>query len=159
MSYFSDYPLKNNAPGTMNIDNKKEVVCWGTGQALREFLYVDDLAECCIHALEKWDPRSKNAPLDSKGNNLYWLNVGSEFEVSIKELAIKVAQLCEFKGDIIWDDSKPDGTPRKRLNISKIQSLGWSPKIKLDEGITQTIFDYKNNLEISDIADPGLFKN
>tara|TARA_B100000401_G_C52408190_1_gene532213 strand:- start:202 stop:441 length:240 start_codon:yes stop_codon:yes gene_type:complete len=78
---------------------------------------------------------------------LQWLNIGTGKEISIKELATKIAKILDYKGKINWDLSKPDGTPRKRLNISKIQSLGWTPKIKLDEGITQTIFDYANNLK------------
>ena len=130
---------------TAKENNYKEVTCWGTGSPLREFLYVDDLAECCIHALEKWKPKSDHSPLDSKGNDLYWLNVGSEFEISIKDLAMKIANLCKYDGNIVWDHSKPDGTPRKKLDTSKMRSLGWEAKTNLEEGIKMTIKDFGHN--------------
>ena len=77
---------------------------------------------------------------------MQWLNIGTGKEITIKELAIKIAKIINYNGEINWDLSKPDGTPRKKLNISRIESLGWSPKIKLDEGITQTISDFKISL-------------
>ena len=127
---------------TAKKNNLKEVTCWGTGTPLREFLFVDDLAECCIHALEKWKPKSENSPLDSKGNHLYWLNVGSEFEISIKDLATKIANLCNYDGNIFWDKSKPDGTPRKKLDTSKMRALGWVAETNLEKGIQITIKDF-----------------
>ena len=120
-------------------NNNSEITCWGTGSVLREFLYVDDLAEAAIFCLERWDPSAKNAPLDKFGNKLNHLNVGTGKDISIKELATKIAKMTNYKGEIIWDNSKPDGTPRKLLNIDKISSLGWRAKTSLDEGIKKTI--------------------
>ncbi len=120
-------------------NNISSVTCWGTGSVLREFLYVDDLAEAAIFCLEKWDPSAKDAPLDKYGNLLNHLNVGTGKDISIKELANKIAKIINYKGEILWDKSKPDGTPRKLLNIEKITKLGWRPKISLDEGINRTI--------------------
>ena len=120
-------------------NNIATVTCWGTGSALREFLYVDDLAEAAIFCLEKWDPSAKDAPQDKFGNLLNHLNVGSGKDISIKELATKIAKITNYKGEILWDKSKPDGTPRKLLNIEKITKLGWKPKISLNDGIKKTI--------------------
>ena len=128
------------------INNKREVICWGTGEPLREFLYVDDLAEACIFALKNWDITSKDAPIDSSLNKLAWLNVGSGKEISIKDLAAKISHLIGYEGKIIWDREKPDGTPRKLLDTSRIRSLGWEPKISLDNGIKLAIEDFKKNI-------------
>ena len=122
-----------------NLNNHNIVKCWGSGNPLREFLHVDDLGAACVHVLEKWNPNNETAPKDDKGNSLFYLNVGSEEEISIKSLARKIAFISNFQGKIIWDTSKPDGTYRKNLDISRIKSLGWAPKIKIDEGIKKTI--------------------
>lgn len=119
--------------------NLQSVTCWGTGNALREFLYVDDLAEAAVFCLENWDPSSPKAPKDNKGNDLFYLNVGTGVDISIKDLAKKISKKIGFKGEILWDVTKPDGTPRKLLNINKISKLGWGPKYDLDEGIKMTI--------------------
>lgn len=115
------------------------VTCWGSGSPYREFLYSDDLGSAAIFALENWDPKDSNAPLDKDGKYLYMLNVGTGKEISIKELAHKIANIFEYKGELIWDKSKPDGTPRKLLNIDKIKSLGWEPSFSLEHGINKTI--------------------
>tara|TARA_B100000161_G_C33522669_1_gene401911 strand:+ start:95 stop:1081 length:987 start_codon:yes stop_codon:yes gene_type:complete len=128
---------------TAKNTNQNKVICWGTGQPMREFLYVDDLAEACIFALNNWDITHKDAPLDERQKKLSWLNVGSGKEISIKDLAEKISNLVGFKGEIIWDKNKPDGTPRKLLDTSRIRSLGWEPKISLDNGIKLAIEDYK----------------
>ena len=120
-------------------NNYKSVTCWGSGSPLREFMYVDDLAEASIYCLENWDLDSENAPKDKEGNPLTLLNVGTGKDISIKELALKIASITGFKGEIIWDKSKPDGTKRKLLNINRIRNLGWEAKIDLDEGINRTI--------------------
>ncbi len=120
----------------------KEVICWGSGEPLREFMYVDDLGEAVTFSLENWDPDSKNAPKDSFGNKLTFLNVGSGEEISIKELAQKISNIIGFKGEIKWDQTLPDGTPRKLLSINKIKDLGWSPKISLQTGIEKTIKNF-----------------
>ena len=124
-------------------NNLKQVTCWGTGNALREFLYVDDLAEACIYSLEKWSTLNENAPLDEDNKKLYWLNVGSGEEISIRNLAEKIANVIGYKGEINWDKTKPDGTPRKILDSSRLNKIGWSPKINLDEGLKITIAEYR----------------
>ena len=118
---------------------EKTVTCWGSGKPFREFLHVDDLGKAVIFALEKWDPSAKNSPKDSDGEMLNYLNVGTGEDISIKELAQKIASATKFEGEIIWDTSKPDGTPKKLLNIEKFSQLGWKSTIDLDKGIERTV--------------------
>ena len=118
--------------------NKSVITCWGTGTPYREFLHAADLGNACKFVLENWDPKSKEAPLDSKGNPLTWLNVGTGLDISIKELAETIASTINYQGEIEWDHSKPDGTPKKQLDISKIKKLGWEPTISLKEGLINT---------------------
>ena len=138
-------------PGFINkfVNAKKKslnsVTCWGSGQPLREFMHVDDLASAILYCLENWSPEDINAPLDDNGEPLNFLNVGTGTDISIKDLSMLVAKFSGFEGEILWDKSKPDGTPKKQLNIDKIKSLGWQPTINLEEGILQTIDDYKRN--------------
>jgi len=150
-SYYSSHVL----PALIRkFDEAKEkelkfVKCLGSGNPLREFLYVDDLADACIFVLENWFPSEKK-----NDKNINWLNVGSGEEISIKSLAIKIAKVLEYEGEIKWDISKPDGTPRKKLNSSKINKLGWRAKTNLDSGLKKTIIHYKllksqNKLRIS----------
>ena len=120
------------------------VTCWGSGNVLREFLHVDDLGEAVVFALEKWFPNSNDAPLDDFGTPLTYLNVGTGLDISIKKLAEKIANHANFKGEIKWDLNKPDGTPKKQLDISRILNLGWHPTIDIDKGITDTIKSYRN---------------
>ena len=108
----------------------EKVTLWGSGAPLREFLHVDDLAKAVVLASEKYD------------SSLH-LNVGTGEDLSIKELAQKVARAAEFNGDIEWDAKKPDGTPRKVLDVSRVKALGWKPTITLEEGIASTITWYK----------------
>ncbi len=124
------------------------VTCWGTGTPFREFMHVDDLASASIFALERWNPDAKNTPLDINGNPLLFLNVGTGKDLSIKDLAEKIAEITKFKGQIIWDQSKPDGTPKKLLNIDRLKNLGWENKIDLTKGIKNTISDYEMNHSI-----------
>lgn len=118
------------------------VTCWGTGQPLREFLHVDDLGEACVFALEKWDPDSPNAPRDDSNQPLTFLNVGTGIDLPISELAEKISKVSGFAGSINWDTSKPDGTPKKQLDTSKINLLGWTHCIDIDDGIKSTIHDF-----------------
>lgn len=104
------------------VNNHSEVVLWGSGEPLREFLYVDDLAEAILYSL-----------VNNLDSDLY--NVGSGREISIKGLAIMIQQIIGHKGEIIWDKNKPNGTPRKILDSSKLLSIGWNPKVELYEGI------------------------
>ena len=130
--------------------SKEKVICWGTGNPMREFLHVDDLADACIFLLEKWDPFLDNAPRDSKGNKLNHINIGSGKDISIADLASKISKILNYNGKIIWDNSKPDGTPRKILDVSNLNKLGWTSKIKLEEGLRQTINEF-NNLNYQDL--------
>jgi len=108
-----------------------EVTLWGDGSPMREFLHVDDLADACFTAMLKY-----NEPEP--------LNVGTGEDVKISELADIIADVVGFRGNISWDTSKPNGTPRKVLNVDKIKSLGWEPKITLEEGIKSTYEWYKD---------------
>lgn len=106
-----------------------EVVCWGTGSPLREFMYVDDLAEACIHLMQTYSGRET-------------VNLGTGEELSIRELAELVAKVVGYEGEIRWDASKPDGTPRKLLDVGKLESLGYHHTMKLEEGIRLTYQDF-----------------
>lgn len=112
--------------------NLPEVTLWGTGSPMREFLHSSDLALAVILASEKYD------------SDLH-LNIGTGSDLSIRELAQRIAKAAGFKGKIKWDSSKPDGTPRKLLDISRLKALGWSPKVSLDEGIQETIQYFETN--------------
>ena len=111
---------------------EEKVTLWGDGSAMREFLHVDDLAEACYVCMQKYEDDEH-------------INVGTGEDVTIKELAETVAKVVGNKS-IEWDTSKPNGTPRKVLNVDKIKSLGWEPKISLEEGIESTYEWYKENL-------------
>ena len=124
---------------------EKEVICWGTGTPLREFLHSDDLASAVIFLLKNWDIVSDYIYKNENNNFSSIFNVGSGCEISIKDLALKITQLTEFKGQIIWDKTKPDGTPRKLLDISKIKNLGWEPRMNLENGLKNVIKDFEKN--------------
>ena len=113
----------------------ESVTCWGSGTPLREFLHVDDLGEACVFALKNWQPGPKQ---------LQFLNVGTGVDLSIRELAEAVAQTTGFKGEIHWDNSKPDGTPKKQLDVSLLASLGWRAQISLEEGLKSTVALYRD---------------
>ena len=110
------------------------VEIWGTGTPRREFLHVDDLAEGLLHLVELEDPPD-------------WVNVGSGEDISIRELAELVAEVVSYPGEIRLDTSKPDGTPRKLMDNSLINSLGWKPRIDLKTGIASAYRDFLNALE------------
>lgn len=115
------------------LRKQENVVVWGSGTPLREFLHVDDLADAIVFLLEKY-------------SGLEHVNVGSGKEVTIKELAELVKEVVGYEGEIIWDSSKPDGTPRKLMDSSKLASLGWEPKISLKDGLTNTYKWYLENV-------------
>jgi len=119
------------------------VACWGTGTPLREFLHVDDLAEACVFALESWCPTI---------DELQYLNVGTGIDLSIKDLADLVAKTVGYEGDIYWDSSKPDGTPRKQLDVSKLGAMGWRAAIPLAEGLGKTYAAFKETLSIAPLV-------
>lgn len=120
------------------INGSKVVTLWGSGSPLRDFLHVDDLAKAVVLAVHKYD---SDMPL----------NVGSGGEISIKDLALKVAAAIGFEGLIEWDPSKPDGTPRKVLDVSRLKALGWEPSISLDQGIMSTINWFKHAYSLGEV--------
>ena len=118
-----------------------EVVCWGTGSPLREFLYSDDLAEACLFLVEHAN-YTDMAFTDGSGTVQSHINVGSGKEVTIKELAETVKEVVGFQGKITWDSSKPDGTPRKLMDSSRINALGWTAKVTLRDGLARAYSDF-----------------
>tara|TARA_A100001035_G_scaffold228986_1_gene190497 strand:- start:68 stop:565 length:498 start_codon:yes stop_codon:yes gene_type:complete len=124
----------------------EEINCWGSGSPLREFLHVDDLADATIFILENISSENKIF-YDKKDNFNGILNVGFGLDISIKDLANLISSVVGYKGKITWDLSKPDGTPRKLLDVSKLNKLGWSPKIKLKKGIELTLKSFLTELQ------------
>lgn len=115
-------------------NNNAAVVLWGTGTPMREFLFVDDMAEAVVFALENQLPD-------------YLYNVGTGQDITIRELAATIQKIVGHSGEIIWDDTKPDGTPRKLMDVSKMHSIGWKHKINLEEGIQKTYNWFLENIE------------
>ena len=113
-------------------NNSPEVVLWGSGTPLREFLHVDDLAKAILVCLEKYDDSQQ-------------INIGSGDEISIRDLGQKIANLTGFTGKVVWDSNRPDGTPRKVLDSTKINKLGWKAAITLDQGMAATVEWYQEN--------------
>jgi GDP-L-fucose synthase len=106
------------------------VVCWGSGKPLREFLHSDDLARACVFLLENYSEEQ-------------FINVGSGSEITIRELAETVRRVTGFAGTITWDTSKPDGTPRKLMDSSRLFERGWRPQVPLEQGIALAYEDFK----------------
>lgn len=115
-----------------------EVVIWGTGNPKREFLYSDDLADACIFLMKNYE-----------GSEI--VNIGSGIEVSIKELANAIGEVVEYEGKIVFDPTKPDGSPRKLLDCSKIHSMGWNHKVELYEGLSNAYKDFCERFESGEI--------
>ena len=107
------------------INNSREVVMWGTGTPMREFLHVDDLADACIHLMQTY-----------AGDDI--VNIGTGEDLMIKDLALLIKETVGFTGEIVNDETKPDGTPRKLLDVSRLHSLGWQHKISLEDGLAKT---------------------
>ena len=114
------------------IRNDQRLIVWGTGKPRREFLHVDDLASACLLLLEKYDSPDI-------------VNVGYGEDISIRELAELICEVLGFDGELAWDSSKPDGTPRKLLDLSKLRALGWKPAISLRDGIARTYQWFRAN--------------
>jgi GDP-L-fucose synthase len=112
------------------MENHSSVAIWGTGTPKREFLYIDDLADACVFLMENYDSSEI-------------LNIGVGEDIPINELAMLVREVVGYKGDIVYDSSKPDGTPRKLLDVSRLHSLGWKAKTGLRDGIKKTYEWYK----------------
>ena len=117
--------------------NDPAVTCWGTGTPLREFLHVDDLGEACVFALERWQPGAEDPP---------FLNVGTGVDLTIGALAEAVAEATGYRGTIVWDTSKPDGTPKKQLDVSRLAALGWRARIPLAQGLASTVAEFRQQL-------------
>jgi GDP-L-fucose synthase len=122
-----------------NEIESSEVVIWGTGSPLREFMHADDLADACVYLMKHYNDR---APV----------NVGVGEDISIIQLAELIKELVGFKGRIVLDATKPDGTPRKILDVRKLHSLGWRHKISLKEGLRQVYEEYKTTIQVKSVA-------
>ncbi len=116
------------------IKNEQAVTLWGSGTPLREFLYVEDMADACVYLLENY-------------NGLEHVNIGTGVEISIKELANTIQKIVGFEGEIIWNADMPDGTPRKLTNVDRLHSLGWKHKVDLEEGIHLSYEWFLNHYE------------
>ena len=116
------------------INNKKELILWGSGKPKREFIYVDDLVDACILILKNSDQIK------------FPINISSGEELTIKKLANMIKKVIDFKGNILWDKTKPDGVIRKRLNIKKIKKIGWNPKIDISKGLNKSYEWFKKNV-------------
>lgn len=113
--------------------NAPNVTCWGTGSPRREFLYADDLARACVFLLETY-------------NDEQHVNIGYGDDVTIRELAELVRKVVDYTGNIVWDSTKPDGTPRKLLDVSRLFALGWKPEVNLESGIHRAYEDYRKRM-------------
>ena len=112
------------------LNNHNNVTIWGTGFARREFLHTEDFADACFYLMQHYDQKE-------------FVNIGCGEDISIMDLAMLIKNIVGFKGDLLFDHSKPDGTPRKLMDISRLSALGWKPKIKLEQGITSVYKDYE----------------
>lgn len=117
---------------TAVVQGDKQVTCWGSGSPMREFLHADDLADACYHLMLHY-------------NDSTLVNIGTGVDVTIKELAEMVAKVTGFTGEIIWDTTKPDGTPRKLMDVSKLAGLGWTYKISLEDGLNSVYGQVKDS--------------
>ena len=118
------------------VNGADSVELWGTGAPLREFLYVDDMADACVFLLENYD-------------GVQHVNIGTGREVTIKQLAETVKEVVGFQGTIVWNDSMPDGTPRKLTDVSKLHGLGWHHKVDLEEGVRLAYEWFQENIDIA----------
>jgi len=112
-------------------NNENSINVWGTGSPKREFLHVDDLADACYFLLKNY-------------NEAGIINVGYGIDISIKELVNLLVKLIDYNGEIIFDESKPDGTPKKQLDITKLSNLGWKSKVEFQDGLKKTISEFKS---------------
>lgn len=120
------------------IQNLKEVVIWGTGNPKREFLYSEDMARACVFLMQEYEVQG-----DPRGGE--HVNIGSGMEVSIRELAETIQKVVGYQGNLVFDSTKPDGTPRKLLDVGKLHKMGWRHTVELEEGIRMTYQDFLEN--------------
>lgn len=116
------------------VSGSPTVTLWGTGTVLREFLYVDDMADACVFLLENYSGEQH-------------VNIGTGKEITIKDLAGIVKQAVGYTGQIVWDQTMPDGTPRKLTDVSKLHGLGWTHKVELTEGVQRAYDWFKENVQ------------
>lgn len=126
------------------VDNKNSLDIWGSGQAKREFLYVDDLADACVMLMQM--PQADY--LKDSTDRCSHINIGTGCDISIKELVELIQQIIGYQGDIVWDTSKPDGTPQKLLNVAKLEKLGWTASTELKVGLERTYQDFLAKLSL-----------
>jgi GDP-L-fucose synthase len=125
-------------PGLINkfhtamVEGDPEIICWGDGSPTREFLYVDDLADACLFLMDNYDESE-------------FINVGSDTEIKIADLAAIIKDTIGFKGNVGWDTSLPNGTPRRKMDSSRLFNMGWKPKVSFEEGLKRTIEWYLQN--------------
>ena len=124
------------------MNNKKNVVIWGSGNPKREFLHVKDMARACIFFMNL----EKKIFYDHTKHMLSHINVGTGIDITIKDLSQMIAKIIGFKGELVFDQSRPDGTPRKLLDVSKLHKLGWKSSINLETGLVETYQWYKDNI-------------
>jgi GDP-L-fucose synthase len=124
-------------------ENAPEVVIWGSGKPMREFLHVDDMAAASVHVMELDDAtyQANTQPM------LSHINVGTGVDCTIRELAETMARVTGFKGKLTFDASKPDGTPRKLMDVTRLKSLGWQAETSLEQGLKETYQWFMNNVE------------
>lgn len=123
----------------------QRVTLWGTGSPMREFLWSEEMADASVHVLLNVDFKDTYDPADKEVRNCH-INVGTGKEVTIREAAEKIIREIDFKGELCWDTSKPDGTPRKLTDVTKLHRLGWHHKVEIDEGIHRLYKWYKENM-------------
>jgi GDP-L-fucose synthase len=116
------------------INNQNSVMCWGDGSPYREFLHVNDLADAAIMCMKHYESEQI-------------INIGTGVDITIKDLSSLISQVVDFKGEVLWDESKPNGTPRKLLDSTRIYELGWKPKISLEKGIQETYLWFQDNIQ------------
>jgi GDP-L-fucose synthase len=125
------------------VNHSRSVVAWGTGSALREFLHVDDMAAASVHVMNL-DPEIYQSKINSR---LSHVNVGTGQEISIRQLTECISELVGFQGEIIWDEEKPDGAPRKLMDSSLVFDLGWQPRHDLESGLSDAYKWFLANIE------------
>lgn len=124
------------------LNGNKEVTLWGSGSPTREFMHVDDMADACVYLLNRFSP----TPEENESGQIFF-NIGTGVETSIKELAEIIAEVVGYNGQLVWDTSKPDGMPRRLLDVRRLKNLGWQPKVQLMEGIARTYDWFVNHYE------------
>ena len=127
-------------------NNLDKVICWGDGSPLREFLHCDDLGDACVFTLENLNINRINQILDLEDYKISHINIGTGLDLTIKNLAELIANEVGFEGEIVWDLTKPNGTPQKKLDVTLINKLGWNNRISLEDGLRSTIQEYLDTI-------------